>query len=61
MSRWLRYALTYVGVTTATALALLWWLYGGDLGAAVEPMVAQWNADSLAEDAGIREPTPTRD
>ena len=36
-----------------TAGGTLWWLHDGDLKDAVKPVLADWNAELLARDAGF--------
>lgn len=56
----MRRAATFLVVTVGTAIAALWWLHEGDLGKAVQPVSAQWDAELLLRDAGIaREPAGT--
>ena len=52
----MRRLLTFLSVALATAVGALWWLHEGDLAEAVQPVVANWNADVLARDAGIVDP-----
>jgi len=40
-------------VAAATAVGVLWWLNDGDLRGAIEPVLAEWDADTLARDAGL--------
>lgn len=54
----MRRLLTFLAVAAVTAGATLWWLHDGDLGEAVEPVLAHWDADTLALDAGV---TPKED
>lgn len=49
----MRRAATFLVVTVGTAIAALWWLHEGDLGRAVKPVSAQWDAELLLRDAGI--------
>lgn len=52
----MRRLLTVIGVAVATSAGSLWWLHDGDLEAAretVAPVVAEWNAELLAHDAGV--------
>lgn len=49
----MRRAATFFIVAIATAVGSLWWLHEGDLAEAVDPVVAEWDADVLARDAGI--------
>lgn len=51
----MRRLLTFLAVAVGTAGLGLWWLYEGDLAQAVEPVVARWDADTLARDAGVSE------
>ena len=52
MRRFLTFALT----AAATAVGTLYWLHDGALTEAVEPVIAEWNAELLARDAGLVEP-----
>ena len=52
---------TFLAVAAATATACLWWLHDGDLAEAVQPVLAEWDAELLARDAGIAEPSPEPD
>lgn len=52
----MRRAATFVVVMVGTAVAALWWLHEGDLGKAVNPVAAQWDAELLLRDAGIPSP-----
>ena len=47
--RLLIFALT----AAATCAASLWWLHHGDLSQAVDPSWADWDAATLAKDAGV--------
>lgn len=52
----MRRILTVVLVAALTSAGSLWWLHDGDLAAArdtVAPVVAEWNAELLANDAGV--------
>lgn len=44
---------TFAIIAVGTAVTTLWWLHDGDLAAAVEPVMAEWDADLLARNAGI--------
>ncbi len=60
----IRRLLMFFAVAAATATAVLYWLHDGDLAAAVEPVVAEWDADLLVQQAGLGDldaPTPTAD
>jgi len=57
MRRFLTFALT----AAATAIGSLYWLHDGDLAEAVDPVIAEWNAELLARDAGIVPPTEDAD
>jgi hypothetical protein len=65
----MRRVLTLLVVAAGTAAATSAWLYDGDLGAAVAPLLpssppAEWNAAALAEREGIvpaAAPMPTID
>jgi len=52
----MRRAGTFLVVAVGTAIAALWWLHEGDLGKAVKPVSAQWDAELLLRDAGIPSP-----
>jgi hypothetical protein len=58
----LRRLITVALVAAATAAGSLWWLHDGDVDkalATVQPVVAaQWDAATLARDAGVTEPAP---
>jgi hypothetical protein len=55
----MRRFLTFVITAISTALGTLYWLHDGDLAQAVEPVLAEWNAELLAQDAGLAdEPSP---
>lgn len=52
----MRRVITFLAVTALTAGGALYWLYDGDLdraARAVEPAITEWNADLLAQDAGV--------
>ena len=49
----MRRLITFLTVATATAILMLSWLHDGDLYSAVEPVVAEWDAELLARNAGI--------
>lgn len=52
----MRRLMTVVLVAALTSAGSLWWLHDGDLEAArdtVAPVVAEWNAELLANDAGV--------
>lgn len=51
----MRRLITFVAVAAATCVGGLWWLYDGDLDAAVAPVLADWDADLLARNAGLTE------
>ena len=56
----MRRLLTFLLVAALTAGGSTWWLYDGDLAEAVEPVmerVHEWDADGLAVEAGIADPT----
>jgi hypothetical protein len=36
---WIRRGITFVVVAAATAGGVLWWLYDGDLGGAIDPVL----------------------
>lgn len=58
----MRRLLTFLIVAAATAGGTTWWLYDGDLAEAVEPVVDRvhaWDADGLAVEAGLADPTGT--
>jgi len=49
----MRRLLTFFAVAAMTATAVLYWLHDGDLAAAIEPVVAEWDADLLVQEAGL--------
>jgi hypothetical protein len=49
----MRRLVTFLLVTVATAVGTLYWLHDGDLRAAAEPVVAEWNTDLLLQEAGL--------
>lgn len=49
----MRRAATFVVVALSTAVGSLWWLHEGDLAEAVQPVVAEWDAELLARNAGL--------
>lgn len=49
----MRRLLTFLAITVITATASLWWLHDGDLAEGVQPVMVEWDADSLARNAGI--------
>lgn len=51
----MRRLITIVVVAIATCAAALWWLHDGDLREAVEPVLVDWDAATLARDAGLPE------
>jgi hypothetical protein len=50
----IRRALMFFAVTAATATAALYWLHDGDLAEAVQPVVREWDADRLVQEAGLQ-------
>jgi len=52
----MRRFLTFLAVAGVTAGAALHWLHDGDLAAAVQPVMAEWDADLLARNAGLGSP-----
>ena len=54
----MRRFLTFLLATAVTAVGSLYWLHDGDLAQAVVPVLAEWNAELLAQDAGLAEPAP---
>lgn len=50
----MRRLVTFFAVATATAVLILNWLNDGDIYAAVEPVVAEWDAELLARNAGLQ-------
>jgi len=44
-----RRLLTFFVVAVATAAGSLYWLYDGDLGAAVTPVLEEWGAAPIAQ------------
>jgi len=57
----MRRLITFAAVAAATATASLWWLHDGDLAEAVQPVVAEWDADLLARNAGVHGAAPAND
>lgn len=53
----MRRLITFCAVAAATAAAALHWLNDGDLSAAVQPVLAEWDAELLARNAGLQAPT----
>ena len=51
----MRRLFTFLAMTVITAVAALHWLHDGDLAAAVEPVLAEWDAELLARNAGLAE------
>lgn len=49
----MRRLVTFVLVAAATAAASLWWLHDGDIVEGVQPVLVEWDADTLARNAGI--------
>ena len=49
----MRRLITFVLVAAATATGSLYWLHDGDLAEAVDPVLTEWDADTLARDAGV--------
>lgn len=49
----MRRFLTFIGVAIATAAFSLNWLHNGDWEKAVEPVIAEWDAELLARNAGL--------
>lgn len=55
----LKRLLAILVIAAATCTGVLWWLHDGDLQAAVEPALTEWDAPTLARDAGVVEdPVP---
>lgn len=54
----IRYLVTFVLAAAITCAASLWWLHNGDLAGAVAPALPQWDASSLAHDAGVTDAPP---
>lgn len=44
---------TFLLIAVTTAVGTLYWLHDGDLVAAAEPVVAEWNTALLLQDAGL--------
>lgn len=57
----MRRLFTFVVVALATAGGTLWWLNDGDLAQTVEPVIAHWDAELLAQDAGLGGSDEVRD
>ncbi|MCB9669071.1 MAG: hypothetical protein H6736_21025 [Alphaproteobacteria bacterium] len=51
----MRRLVTFLVVTFVTATAALWWLHDGDIAEGVKPVMVEWDAESLARNAGIGE------
>ena len=49
----MRRLITFHAVAASTAVLVLSWLHDGDLYSAVQPVVAQWDAELLARNAGL--------
>jgi len=49
----MRRFLTFIATAAITATAALHWLHDGDLIAAVQPVMAEWDAELLARNAGL--------
>ena len=56
----MRRLLTFIGVALATAAFTLNWLHNGDWEKAVEPVIAEWDAELLARNAGLEDDVPRR-
>ena len=54
LSDWMLLA-AVLATVGGTAGAALYWLADGDLHAAVNPVLQQWDADTLARDAGFED------
>ena len=53
-----RRLITVLVVAVCTSVGSLYWLHDGELEEAVVPVLEEWNADQLARDAGLLEPSP---
>jgi hypothetical protein len=49
----MRRFLTFIATAALTATAALHWLHDGDMVAAVQPVMAEWDAELLARNAGL--------
>lgn len=49
----MRRLITFLAVAAATALLLTHWLNDGDVLGVVQPVVAEWDAELLARNAGV--------
>ncbi len=49
----MRRLVTFVVIAIATATASLHWVHNGDLAEAVVPVIAEWDAELLARNAGL--------
>lgn len=56
----MRRLLTFIGVALATAAFTINWLHNGDWEKAVEPVIAEWDAELLARNAGLEDDAPRR-
>jgi hypothetical protein len=46
---------TAIAVAIGTAAAVLYWLHDGDLQEAIDPVLEEWDAETLARDAGFEQ------
>ncbi len=53
----IRRLVVFLAVTGATAVGALYWLHDGDLEEAAVPVLARWDADSMAASAGFTAPS----
>lgn len=59
----MRRLVTFLAIAASTAAASIYWLYNGDLDQAstlIDPMLSTWNAESLADEAGIPDDEPSQ-
>ena len=52
----MRRFLQFFVIATVTTVATIAWLHDGDLQQGFAPVLAQWDADTLARDAGLSRP-----
>jgi hypothetical protein len=55
----MRRLITFILVSTLTAIALTAWVNDLEFYETIEPVIAEWNADLLARDAGLPPDSPT--
>ena len=54
----MRRLFTFVLISACTAIAVTAWVNDIEIYKAIEPVIAEWNADLLAQDAGVPPKTP---